>query len=608
MTGATDSIEGVGLPRRRRGYTRAIFRAPQISTSIGLIVLLSALDAAVVAPVPLAVGSFLWLFLGPLLLPALVGTVLTAGLATALGGRISVRRSVLLGLTNVALVLPILALWRLAGLFDAAANPSTAIILLLAQGPVLWFRHMSLYGLAQPSHARALPASLAPPLLSAVGVFAVFGVTPLLVLEAALFLAIGLGASALLLAAADRPIRREFGTSGVGMIRPLLDHINLRDPGATEFLERFFRRFAIVADLRVTIVTFSSAGRRRATWALPTVHPGPFAALGASDLPRKLAEALGEEAGVVFVPHTPCTHDLDLPTGAEVGQVAELARRLQRTAVAAPVARSSPLLRAAPGSWARAQQLGPVTIATISQAPEPTDDIDFAVADRLRRELQGQGDGELALIDAHNSYVEDRGDIVYGTPAAEKAVNDALAAVVAARDASRPGPVRVGVSARTDYSAREHGIGPLGIRALVVEAAGTTTAYVLLDGNNLLIGQRAQILQRLEGVVDAAEVMTTDNHVVHEVDGGINPVGERFAVELLARDVRAVVEQAKGDLAPAEIGVASDTLHGVPVLGPGFTVRLLTSLGDTLAVFTNALLSTFLLVLTTSLVVWLALR
>ena len=219
-----------------------------------------------------------------------------------------------------------------------------------------------------------------------------------------------------------------------------------------------------------------------------------------------------------------------------------------------------------------------------------------------------RGDGELALIDAHNSYVEDRGDLVYGTPAAEKAVDDALAAVVAARDAARPGPVRVGVSARTDYSAREHGIGPLGIRALVVEAAGTTTAYVLLDGNNLVQGLRAPILQRLEGLVDAAEVMTTDNHVVHEVDGGINPVGERFAVDLLARDVREVVERAKADLAPCEIGVATDTLHSVPVLGPGFTVRLLTSLGDTLAVFTNALLSTFMLVLTTSLVVWLALR
>ncbi|MCI4351385.1 MAG: DUF2070 family protein [Thermoplasmata archaeon] len=608
MTEATDGAEGAGLPRRRRGYTRAIFRAPQVGTSVALIVVFSALDAVVLTGIPADARQLAVLFLAPLLLPALAGTVLTPALAAAFGGKISLRRSVLLGLTNVVFPLPFFLVWRLAGMFDGGANPSLALILLLVQGPVMWFRHMSLFGLAQPSHARALPASLVAPLLSVLGVFAVVAFSPTLVVEGTLFLAIGLGASALLLAAADRPIRREFGSSGVAMIRPLLDHINLRDAAATDYLERFFRRFAIAADLRVTLVTFAHGGTRRATWTLPTVHPGPFAALGASDLPRKLADALGPDAGVVFVPHTPCTHDLDLPTGAEVARVADLARKLQASMVPSAPSPASPLVEPYPGSWARAQALGPLTIVTLTQAPEPTDDIDFAVADRVRRELIAGGSGEVALIDAHNSYVEDRGDLIYGTPAAEKAVTDAKAAVTAARSAARPGEVRIGVAARTDYSAREHGIGPLGIRALVVEAAGTTTAYTLIDGNNLMIGLRARILEAVRGVVTSAEVMTTDNHVVHEVDGGINPVGERFEVERLTHDVREIVERAKADLAPCDIGVATGAIGGVPVLGPGFTVRLLTSLGDTLAVFTNALLTTFLLVVTTSLVVWLALR
>jgi putative membrane protein len=608
VTEAAEGAEGAGLPRRRRGYTRAIFRAPQIETSLGLIVLFSAIDAAVIAPTPIGPFSYLRILVAPLLFPVLAGTLLTPALARAFGGKISLRRSVLLGVTNVVFPLPFFLLWRLAGAFDGSSNPSLAVILLLVQGPILWFRHMSLFGLAQPSHARALPASIAPPVLSILGVFAVVQFDLALLVEAALFLAIGLGASALLLSAADRPIRREFGASGVAMIRPLMDHINLRDPGATDFLERFFRRFAIAADLRVTVVTFAAAGRRRATWALPTVHPGPFAALGASDLPRKLAEALGADAGIVFVPHTPCTHDLDLPTSAEVRQVGNLARRLMSSTVPGSIATASGLVTPYAGSWARAQCIGPLTIVTVTQAPDPTDDIDFAVADRLRRELLAAGEREVALIDAHNSYVEDRGDLIYGTPAAEKAMADAKAAAAAARASARAGPVRIGVAARTDYSAREHGIGPLGIRALVVDAAGSTTAYALIDGNNLVIGLRARILQALEGVVTAAEIMTTDNHVVHEVDGGINPVGERFPVDRMARDVREVVERAKADLAPCELGVATDALDGVPVLGPGFTVRLLTSLGDTLAVFTNALLSTFLLVVTTSMVVWLALR
>ena len=109
-------------------------------------------------------------------------------------------------------------------------------------------------------------------------------------------------------------------------------------------------------------------------------------------------------------------------------------------------------------------------------------------------------------------------------------------------------------------------------------------------------------------IVDDAEVMTTDNHVVHEVDGGINPVGERLSLEALTRAVSAVLTRAKADLAPAEAYFGAEEVPGVRVLGPGFTARLLTSLGDTLSMFTNMAVATFLLLLTSSLVVTFALK
>ena len=184
----------------------------------------------------------------------------------------------------------------------------------------------------------------------------------------------------------------------------------------------------------------------------------------------------------------------------------------------------------------------------MTQAPAPTDDIDYAVADRLTREISAASGLRVAVIDAHNSYIEDRGDITYGTPAAERLLADATAAVAAARAAASPGPVDAGVAVRTDYSIGEQGIGPSGIRALVIRAGGRTSAYVLIDGNNLLIGLRAKILEALHGVVDDAEVMTTDNHVVHEVDGSINAVGEKYPIERLASDVRATVMEAAARL------------------------------------------------------------
>jgi predicted neutral ceramidase superfamily lipid hydrolase len=249
--------------------------------------------------------------------------------------------------------------------------------------------------------------------------------------------------------------------------------------------------------------------------------------------------------------------------------------------------------------------LGDTALVLVTQAPSPTDDIDFAVLDEW---IRGSTHPSVAVIDAHNSYVEDRGDITYGTPAADRLKADAKAAVAAAVKAAAPGPVGVGVGSRGGYSIGSDGIGPSGIRALVIRAAGTTTAYVLIDGNNLLLGRRAPILEALHGVVDAAEVMTTDNHVVHEVDGSINPVGERRSTAQLAADVRGVVEQAVADLAPAEVGFGSSDVPGVPVLGPDWTARLLTSLGDTVSMFGHAFVMTFLLLVASSLVILAALR
>ncbi len=310
----------------------------------------------------------------------------------------------------------------------------------------------------------------------------------------------------------------------------------------------------------------------------------------------------------MLVPHTPSDHDLDLPSGAEVARVGGAARALLGALSVSRGGRASPLVSPHPGSTARAQLLGDVALIVVSQAPAPTDDIAFPVADRIVRELRADGGPRPLLIDAHNSYVEGEGDISYGSPAAERLLADARAAVASAVAAGRAGPIEVGVASRGGYSIGKDGIGPSGLRALVVRAGGATTGYVLIDGNNLVVGARATIVAALEQVVDVAEVMTTDNHVVHEVDGGVNPVGERYAAERLAADARLLLEAAVAELAPATVSSGSAEIPAVKVLGPGYTARLLTSLGDTLAMFTNMFPASLVLLLSSSLVVALVLR
>jgi putative membrane protein len=602
VPGADETADSFREPR----YTRLLVRAPSLPLCAGYAALASVVTAALAAFPRFGSVAFLPVLLYVFLGPALLAGLITSPLAGALGGRLSWRRSFLLAATATAVPLPILVVERLLVVVMPSAAPPTGVFLLFLLGPVLWFRHMSLFGLSRPDHARSLPASLAQPVLSFVGVLFLVPPTAQLVTEGAIFLLFGFLGAAVLLRAADRPLRREFGTSGVALIRPVLDHINLRDPGATAELEGFFARFSIAADLRLTLIAIRSSGRTKATIVLPTVHPGPFATLGASDLPRKLIDRLGPDGGMVFAPHTPCNHDLDLPTAADVAKVGDAAAGLLKSLPPTGVARAGPLVRSAPDSFARGQRLGDAVLVTVTQAPAATDDIDFAIVDPLLHP-PAPGAPRLALIDAHNSYVEGQGDLTYATPNAAKLRRDIEAAVTAADAAAVDGPFRFGVAARTDYDLRAHGIGPSGIRAWVVEVAGNRTAHVLIDGNNLIRGLRAPILEALAPLVTDAEVMTTDNHIVHEVDGGINPVGERYPGPALARDVKAVVAAAIADLSEATAVSGSVTIPSVRVLQPAWTQRLLTSLGDTVSVFGNTLLTTYLLVVTSSLVVLLAL-
>lgn len=593
--------------RKGPQYSRLAPRAPSLPVALAAVVVLSGLAALLAMPAG-SVDQLSIAFVGVFLLPALLAAGLTPALAGAIGGRFTYKRSFLLAIVVLAITLLFLAMDRLLSLIPALRLPSPIAIVVVVQVFALWLRHMALFGVSRASHGRSLPPALLQPVFTLLFTFLLLPSGPALWVTSIVLLGVGWAAAALVIRGSDRPIRREFDASGIALIRPMLDHVAFREPGATAELEAFFRRHAVPADLRVSLLEFRGVGGTIASVALPSVHPGPFAALGSSDLPRHVAEALGPTAGLVFVPHTPCTHDLDLPSAAERQKVLDGLRGLRAGLAVGPVSLASPLVEPRPGSLVRVQRLGPVLWVLLSQAPAPTDDIDFAVADTLQREFSARGERFLALMDAHNSYRPDEGDLSYGTPVHRQLVSDFAAAVALAEARSTASGLRIGAAAETRFTVGVHGIGPAGIRALVVEAAGTRTAYVLIDGNNLVQGERATILGALAGAVDAAEVMTTDNHVVHEADGGVNPVGERLGGTELAGAVRAVVDRAHASLAPAELGAGTAELPGVLVLGPGWTARLLTSLGDTLSVFANLMFATFLLLLATALLALAVLR
>jgi putative membrane protein len=114
-------------------------------------------------------------------------------------------------------------------------------------------------------------------------------------------------------------------------------------------------------------------------------------------------------------------------------------------------------------------------------------------------------------------------------------------------------------------------MGPGGIAALVVKVGDQTTAYITIDGNNMVKGLREKILAALSEIgINEGEVFTTDTHEVNAVvinARGYHPVGEAMDQELLIKYVSHVTADAVADLEPAQVAWGTETVSGVKVIG-----------------------------------------
>lgn len=536
-------------------------------------------------------GTYLSAFL-VFLVPSVLGGLLTGPLAHALGGKFSPRRSFFLSVAGLAIVAGMLVLWRLVSFF-AGPYPVEGP-LLLGFGLSLWFREITLIALSHRAHARSLPAGLVFPVVGMAMVVLLLGASAASIGESVVFLLFAFGAAEALLRATDRPMQREFGEGSVSLLRPLMEHMSDRDPAASARMERFFDGISTHGDLDVGVLAFRAGEKVPLALVAASVHPGPFAELGSSDFPTKLASSLrGSVAAEVMVPHAPSTHAQDIPTAAEVARVVEATRKLVASAVPGP-ARYSPMVSPRESSTARAQVFGESALVLLTQAPEPTDDIDYALGEMIREEGRRMGFAQVLVLDGHNSFAENRGDVPFGSPAGFRLLEDAKAAMQLALRSTREGTLRIGVAHRTGFNPEHDGMGDEGLLVAVFDAAGSRSALALFDANNLLRGFRDPMKKALEEEVGGVgEVMTTDNHVVHEVQGGTNTLGERRGLSHLERDVREVAREAVAKLAPVQVGAAETKVKEVRVLGPGVVTRLMTSLADSFALFWLFFLASF---------------
>jgi len=337
-----------------------------------------------------------------------------------------------------------------------------------------------------------------------------------------------------------------------------------------EPFERLFSRFSQERNIDLSVLSFrNKKGNVKALMVVPAFHPGPFKNLGSSDLPYNIQRALEskmEADCVVSVPHGLSGHDLDLATKEENQLI--LQRVLKLSDVTDFGTDASQCLRIKKnGASVTCQAFNKCALVALTLAPETMEDLPVELSSTIAESSKKNGFSTAIAVDAHNS--------IQGPFKIEEAINpleEAASISLQRASKSKATAFEVGASkVMANGLSLKDGMGPGGVIALAVRVGKQTTAYITIDGNNMVSGLRERILSAVSEMgVDEGEVFTTDTHAVNAVvldARGYHPVGEAIDHEMLIKYVKEATAKALNSLEPAEVGWRTETVPNVKVIG-----------------------------------------
>jgi putative membrane protein len=359
------------------------------------------------------------------------------------------------------------------------------------------------------------------------------------------------------------------GVLGVGSFSVLKAFMATWTEDQNAPFERIFERFSQERNVQLAALSFrNSKGIVKASMIVPAVHPGPFKRIGSSALPYAIQSAVENKQNgcVVMVPHGLSGHDLDLAAQSQNQLVLE--RVLRLSDISDFEKGATQFLRVKRnGATVGCQVFNGCALVSLTFAPETMEDLPPELNALIVEAARKNGFSTAIPVDAHNS-IEGPFKIDEATKPLKEAALISLEEVSRLRTAKfEVGAARV---VPIEFSLQE-GMGPGGIAALVVRVGHQTTAYITIDGNNMISGLREKILEALTEVgVDEGEVFTTDTHEVNAVvlnARGYHPVGEAMDQERLINYVKQTAKDALANLEPSEVAWGTEMVSGVKVIG-----------------------------------------
>ena len=586
--------------------TRYIFTAPNWKRSLLLIILLGlVIDGAnarawlslpssgiIAFPVPAVISNYLalpekFLFSGTIAftIPAVAALLLTKPIIEHSGKTMTWNRSALLALacTVFGVILTLAAL--------AVSVKLIPLFYAISLGFIFGLRLFVLVAIADYRVPRMIIPALTQ---SGVGVLAgMFLFSPSFgIFALVLHIVFGLG-FAILIWMIERPLQRAFKIRGLAFINAFIAHMTDGSKG----MEDFFREIGEEIFVPQVSFFFRRENGEPVMFTVPNLHPGPMGEIGGGNLPKILHDSFDDET---LVAHGCATHDFNLVSESESCKVIEAMKRSRGNLTYSTGAGKSEIVSA--GSvQVLSQKFGDSVLLVTSRSPQRTEDVDFSIGATIMAEGH-RWFPNVAVVDAHNCMTDLSSPVLLATLTATEYQQASMDAMEKCH-ASAVHPFRIGVSHITLPYSREQGFGDLGIQVMLVEVEQQRTAYILIDGNNIAAGVREEILKRVLTLVDHAEVMTTDSHVVNTITGK-NPIGMHIPVSEFLPFVMQAVRTAGDDLAPAETAAGTARCDHVVVFGSNRISQLASTVNAMLVFVAPLSLAMLLLAFLLSLVAY----
>ena len=337
--------------------------------------------------------------------------------------------------------------------------------------------------------------------------------------------------------------------------------------GLNEPFEQLLEGIGEKKNVETSILDFSS-NKSQTVVAVPSIHPGPFKNIGSSLLPSELKAALEREfKGVACVPHGLQGHEFDLASQQQNQKVIESVVRAVH-ALKGSSATASPFVKETNGlATACCQVFGKCAIISLTLAPRTIEDLPEEVGLLVNEVAENNGLKHCLVVNAHNSIdgdAEEEDSILSLKDVANKCLNKAVELDQL--------PFEVGAATvfPKEFSL-EDGMGAGGITVIVVSVGKQKSAYVVVDGNNMVSGLREEILTSLKKVgVEDGEIFTTDTHSVSAIilgGQGYHPVGEAMDKTKLIQYILDTASRAASVREPVQSSCRSIVVNDVTVLG-----------------------------------------